>query len=232
MSRGARRRATQHIACAAAAWPTAAWPAAVCALALAGACSDRGRAGRDHAPQTTAPVESRGTVAPLSEESAMIEVKAAEAEAKGLPRIGFRVDPSGTSLSITAFPPQPDKYLVASGPPGGPLLAGVWATDERESDAAAIERAVRKYFSNPWQEPLVIGEASTIALGGKTYPALAYRTGTSLRLTAWCAAIVGNGPSLLVTLGRAPGDAPALSCADVIAEPNLAAFARTFTLVP
>lgn len=66
-----------------------------------------------------------------------------------------------------------------------------------------------------------------------TRAALAFSSGQSLRRTAWCGAIVsGQGASVLVTLGRAPGTAASLSCADVVAEPSLAAFAKTFALLP
>lgn len=161
----------------------------------------------------------------------MIEVKADEAKANGLPGIGFRVDPQGVPLSLMKFP-EPDKYLIASGPPGAPLLAIVWQADGRAGDAAAIEQAVRRSYSKPFQQPLVIGEAGTVTIGGASRPALAFMTGQSMRKTAWCGVLVsGQGASLLVTFGRSPGQAASMSCADVVAEPSLAAFARTFTLL-
>jgi hypothetical protein len=201
-------------------------------VASAAGCGERDASAPVRAPVTTAAGETRGTVQPQSEETSMIEVKADEAQAKGLPRIGFRIDPTGTPLSVHKFP-EPDKYLIASGPPGGPLLAIVWTLDERDADAAALERAVRRHFSQPWQAPLELGAPGNLSIAGASRTALAFTTGQSLRRTAWCGAIVnGQGASVLVTLGRAPGPAASMSCADVVAEPSLAAFARTFALVP
>jgi hypothetical protein len=57
-------------------------------------------------------------------------------------------------------------------------------------------------------------------------------TGHSIEKTAWCGVLVsGNGGSLLVTLGRSPGAAASVSCAEVMSEPSLAAFACTFTML-
>lgn len=159
----------------------------------------------------------------------MVAVTAVEAQSKGLPPIGFQVDATGTSLSLTTFP-EPDKYLIASGPPGGPLLAIVWATDASESHAGAIEGAIYKHFSQRWQQPLVVGELGQVEIAGAARLALSFTTGQAMRRTAWCGVLVGA--SLFVTFGRALGQAPALSCADVMSEPSLVAFARSFTLLP
>jgi hypothetical protein len=160
----------------------------------------------------------------------MVEVTAEEARSKGLAGIGFRVDEEGTSLSVKKFPP--DRYLMASGPPGGPLSAMVWPADGREGDVNVIEQAVRRHFVKPFHQPLVIGEPGEVMLGGTSRQALAFMTGVKLSKTAWCGVLVsGSGGSLLVTLGCMPGHVESMSCADVLAEPNLATFARTFTLL-
>jgi hypothetical protein len=201
-------------------------------LMVAAGCSDGGRSTRDPAPVPHATGSSRGTVAQNEESGSMIEVKADEAQGKGLPRFGFKVDPAGTPLELTKFP-EPDKYLIASGPPGAPLLVLVWTSDEKEGDTAAVERAVRKHFAQPWQQPLVVGAAGSVTFGGGARPAVAFTSGQGAGRIAWCGVLVSAaGASVLVTLGRAPGQAAAMSCADVVAEPNLAAFARTFALVP
>jgi hypothetical protein len=164
----------------------------------------------------------------------MIEVTAEEAQAKGLAGVGFRVDPQVAGrvpLSLKKFS-QPDKYLMGSGPPGVQLLAMVWAADGREGDPSAIEQAVRRHYVRPFHLPLVIGEPGEVMLGGKTRPALAFMTGQQLSRTAWCGVLVsGHNGSLLVTLGRGPGEAASMSCAEVLLEPSLEAFARTFTLL-
>lgn len=164
----------------------------------------------------------------------MFEVTAEEAQANGLAGIGFRVDPQvpgRVPLALKKFT-QPDKYLIGSGPPGAPLLAMVWTADGREGDPSALEQAVRRHYVRPFHLPLVIGEPGEVMLGGHTRPALAFMTGQQLSRTAWCGVLVsGQAGSLLVTLGRGPGQAASMSCADVLAEPSLAAFARTFTLL-
>jgi hypothetical protein len=160
----------------------------------------------------------------------MIEVNADEAQARQLPRIGFRVDATGTSLSLGKFP-DADKYLIASGPPGGPLLAIVWRAEEREDDLAAVERVVRRRYARP-RDQLVVGEAGTITLGGVERPALAFTTGQGRGRIGWCGVMAtGAHASALVAFGRGVREGATLSCAEVVAEPSLAAFARTFTLL-
>jgi hypothetical protein len=186
------------------------------ALVAASCSSDRAADTRATAP---APAVAPGPSA------TMVEVKAADAKAKGLSAIGMRVAPG--TLSVLPFP-EPDKYLIASGPPGGPLLAIVWQTDQRE-----VEAAVRAHFSQPWLQPLVVGDATTLDVAGATRPAVAFMTGESLRKTAWCGVLVGGASgTVLLTVGRAPGQAAATSCAEVIAEPSLAGFVKSFVLVP
>lgn len=202
------------------------------AIFVVSACSDRGGAGRDPAPKPAVVGDDRGTVPYKSEVSSMIEVKADEAQAKGLARVAFRVDPAGTPLMLRKFP-EADKYLIASGPPGGPLLAIVWATDEREADGAALERAVRKHFSQPWLEPLEIGAPGNLTIAGASRAALAFTTGKQIGRTGWCGVIVpAQDAAVFVTLGRAAAPPATLSCEQVVAEPSLATFARTFELVP
>jgi hypothetical protein len=75
----------------------------------------------------------------------LIEVTAEEAQAHGLPPLFCRVEVTGSSLSVGKFG-GPNTYLTASGPPGGTPIAIVSSTDERETDAAAIEPAVRKQY--------------------------------------------------------------------------------------
>jgi hypothetical protein len=161
----------------------------------------------------------------------VIEVTAEEARSKGLPGIGFRVDMRGTAMSVGKFP-EPGIYLIASGPPGGPLNSIVFPADGREGDASALEQAVRRHHAERWQQPLVIGEPGEVMFAGASRPALAFTTKPSPARIAWCGVLIsGNGGALLVTLGHGAGQAASMSCGDIVAEPNLAAFARTFTLL-
>jgi hypothetical protein len=192
-------------------------------VVVASCSSDRAA---DTRGTVVAPTQTTALAVEPVPSASMVEVKADDAKAKGLPAIGVRVDPG--TLSVLPFP-EPDKYLIASGPPGGPLLAIVWQTDR----ADAIDAAVRAHFAQPWQQPLVVGESSTIEIAGAKRAALAFMTGESLRKTAWCGVLVGGASgAVLVTLGRAPGQAAAMTCAEVIAEPSLAGFVKTFALVP
>ncbi len=203
---------------------------ALAIVVIAASCSsDRAADTRATAPGP-APVVAPVPEAALAPSASMVEVKADDAKEKGLPAIGMRVEPG--TLSVLPFP-EPDKYLIASGPPGGPLLAIVWQADARTGGAAAVDAAVRSHFAQPWQQPLVIGDATTLLIAGAKRPALAFMTGESMRKTAWCGVLVGGASgTVLVTVGRAPGQATAMSCAEVIAEPSLAGFVKTFALVP
>jgi hypothetical protein len=204
---------------------------AILGFVAVGACKGRGSEPDKQPPSAVGDKPEPATAGSAVEDNdQMVQVSADESKEHGLPPIGMRVDATGTNLSLLKFP-EPDKYLIASGPPGGPLLAIVWTTEEHESDAAAVERAVRKLFSNEWQKPLEIGAAGTVTLAGASRPALAFTTGQSLRYTGWCGTLVtAKAGSILVTFGITPNAGAKPACAEVLAEPNLAAFARTFSV--
>lgn len=157
------------------------------------------------------------------------EITASDAKAHGLPAFYFKVDTNGTTLTTTPFP-EPGKYLIASGPPGGPLLAIVWAVEGTAADLDAVERAIRLRFAEAWQQPLAIHQPGTVTIAGEDRPALAFSTGQGMRRTGWAGVIVsGSDGAVLVTLGRGIANA-APACAEIVAEPSLAAFARSFAL--
>jgi len=159
----------------------------------------------------------------------LTEITADDAKAHGLPPCYFKVDTSGTALTVTPFP-DAHQYLIASGPPGAPLLAIVWALESADADLAAVERAVRRHFAQPWQQPLALYEPATITIAYDDRPALAFSTGLGMRRTGWAGVIVqGRDGAVLVTFGRGIGDGTP-TCGEIIAEPSLAAFARTFAL--
>jgi hypothetical protein len=108
----------------------------------------------------------------------------------------------------------------------------VFPAEGREGDTSALEKAVRQHHAERWQQPLVLGEPGEVMFAGASRPALAFMTKPVPARIAWCGVLVsGNGGSLLVTLGHGAGLATSMSCAQVIADPDLATFARTFTLL-
>lgn len=160
----------------------------------------------------------------------MFELSPEQARASGLPSLRVRLDTAGAPMRATPTP-EPGKFVIVSGPPGGVLQIDVWATDVHGADAAAVEQAVRARFNRAFHDPLVIGAPARIELAGSTRDALALFTGKDGTRTAWCAAIVpAGGAAALVTLGMAAGAAPAVSCQDILGHPVLGKVARTLQI--
>lgn len=157
----------------------------------------------------------------------LTEVTAEEAQAHGLPPFFCRVDVTGSSLSVGKFG-GPNTYLTASGPPGGTLIAIVSSTDEREADAAAIERAVRKQYSQR-ENALEIGPAETITIAGTERPALGFTTGRGWRVS-WCGVIVTSADGAVLVAFGLDARARTHTCAEIVADPDLATFVRTFAV--
>jgi hypothetical protein len=203
---------------------------------LAGACSASAPAPRP-APEptpaaTAAPVATVPTpTAPTPrQESTVFELSPEQARAGGLPALRVRLDTTGAPMRATPTP-EPGKFVIASGPPGGVLQIDVWATDAHGTDAAAVERAVRARLDRPFHDPLVLGAPAKIDLAGAPRDALAFFTGKDAMRTAWCAAIVpAGGAAALVTIGMAAGAAPAVSCQEILGHPVLGKVARTLQI--
>lgn len=153
----------------------------------------------------------------------MIEVKAEDAAARQLPPIGFSLDARAAGMEARLFS-QPGQYLIASGPPGAPLLFMVWTAAPGGADALA--EAVQARFGGPH---LVVGEACTFELAGAPRPALAFTTGAGMWMTAWCGVLVETtSGALFVALGV--GSPKPLPCAQIAAHPSLSILVRSFTL--
>ena len=160
----------------------------------------------------------------------MFELSPEQAKASGLPALRVRLDTTGVPMRATPTP-EAGKFVIVSGPPGGVLQIDVWATDVRETGAAAIERAVRAQLNRPFHDPLVVGAPDKIELAGSTRDALAFFTGKDAARTAWCAAIVPvGGTSTLVTIGMAAGAAPAVSCQEILGHPLLGKVAHSLQI--
>jgi hypothetical protein len=198
---------------------------------LAGACSASTPAPRPAvAPEPAATTAGPASAPTPPQETTVFELSPEQAKASGLPALRVRLDTTGAPMRATPTP-EPGKFVIVSGPPGGVLQIDVWATDVHGADPAAVERAVRARFNRPFHDPLAIGAPAKIDLAGTTRDALAFITGKDAARTAWCAAIVpAGGAATLVTIGMAAGAAPAVSCQDVLGHPVLGKVARTLQI--
>jgi hypothetical protein len=197
-------------------------PATLSIFMFAAACSSSSTAPR----QESAPAE--GSV--RSPDSARLEVTPEQAHAAGLPALRVRVDTAGGPMLASATP-EPGRYVGVSGPPGGVLQLDVWTTHERQPGTAAVERAIRARFNQPFHDPLVISSPARIELAGGTRDAVALFTGKDFTRTAWCAAIVPAGSaSALVTFGRSAGTAPAVTCQKLLEDATLGKVVRSLRI--
>lgn len=196
-------------------------PASALSIIMLAACSSSSTSPRPE------PTSAEGSVrAP----DARFEITPEQAHAAGLPALRVRLDTTGGPM-IASATPEPGRYVGVSGPPGGVLQLDVWTTDERQPGTAAVERAVRARFKQPFHEPLVISGPARFELAGATRDAVALFTGKDFTRTAWCAVIVPAGSaSALVTFGRSAGTAPAVSCQKLLDDSSLGKVARSLKI--
>ena len=163
-----------------------------------------------------------------SAQSRPFTVSSSDASAHGLSSIGFSVDLAGTGLIATPFP-SAREYAIFSGPPGGPLLVRIEPSGGRIT-AEALDALVTEHGAR-WGSPLTLGARETVTLDEDTRPAITASTGTSLASTQWCVVLVPahtmrRPMGLLVAFGVE--NATRLTCAQILANRSLGAFARSF----
>lgn len=166
------------------------------------------------APTSSAAPSAEPTAeAPAPRPEGGISVSADEAQKLGLPRIGFKASMKKGGWSITG--PTKERYAMASGPPGGPLIFRASPYDDRISDRGGMEPIFRKAISDFGPlEPIEVGEAEFATLGGKKLNAQAFKTGKGLSATNWCvvkapdAAGSRTGVLFLFAVGAGEGKRP------------------------
>ena len=125
-----------------------------------------------------------------------LTITAAEAEAAGLPRLGFSLALAGSAMSGSRL--DYGRYATLSGPPGGPLSLLI--------SAASVGAAFADHVGGDQVLDARLLEQEVELLGAKRRAA-AWITGESLARTSWCAILVapegaGAGePALLLELG-------------------------------
>jgi hypothetical protein len=142
----------------------------------------------------------------------VVTITAALARSKGLPPLGFSLD--FTDTAFTASPFLDGSYLVASGPPGGPLSLRV-SPVARNAEFAGIVGG-SELETKPKSEQIDL-------LGAKR-PAVAWISGESMARTSWCAFIVApqtGDDALLIELGVGHSQAD-ITCKTALGHDELA----------
>ena len=128
--------------------------------------------------------------------SAKLQVTGAEAEAAGLPRLGFALTLTNSGMSGSRL--EYGRYATLSGPPGGPLSLLI--------SPASVGAAFADHVGGDQVLDARLVEQEVELLGAKRRAA-AWITGEGLARTSWCAILVapeGAGPgdpALLLELG-------------------------------
>lgn len=161
-------------------------------------------------------------------QSRRFAVSAADGTAHHLSPIGFSVDLARTTLAGRAFP-EPGRYASFSGPPGGPTWIRIEPSGGRITDDVLPELVDE--HARLWGSPMTRGAPATVMLDDDSRAAMTATTGTSIQTTQWCVVLVPahtmrRPMGLLVAFGL--GSATPLTCAQILAHPPFAAFARTF----
>jgi hypothetical protein len=147
---------------------------------------------------------------------------------RGLPPIDLEVVTAGTSMRLSP-PPDASTFLMASGPPGPPLMFIVSQARERSTTPEAIANAVQAAFRQPWQQPIVMGTKSAISIGGTDHPAQSFVTGKGNTRIAWGAALIDHREtSLLVTFGHWLRQEGIPTPAEVASHPELSVLVSSF----
>jgi hypothetical protein len=172
----------------------------------------------------------RAVVEARSRSTKVIEVDAKDAAAHGLAAIGFRVDTADTHLFGRPFS-VPDHYLALSGAPGSVLAFRVAPSNEPESDAGAVERAIHRWFGNHPMRGLTLLQPSTIVIAGRPRSAMAFAMGEGRGGKSWCATIVGApAGALLISFGHGGAEKPR-TCEEIAQHRYLGKLVQSFELL-
>lgn len=197
---------------------------------------------RELVPTASAPVES-GAPSPTSSSSSSpsaptpegtFAISPEEAQKLGLPAFGFRATMKRGGWSVAG--PSKDQYVQASGAPGGPLTFSAKPYNDGVSDPAALEVLFKKVLSD-WSglDPIHVGPAETVTLGGKKLEAQAFRTGKSLATTNWCVIKAPAGPGsrtgVLFLFGTGIGESTKPTCKTTLDHEAIAEIVGSLTFM-
>ncbi len=105
----------------------------------------------------------------------MVQISSSEAAKNGLPPAAITVEPGKTGMTARAFP-EKNRYLMLSGPPGGPLGMKIDAYSGTSADAAGLEKLLKARFGEDSPEK---GSFGQVELGGAPRAAMSCASGTS-----------------------------------------------------
>jgi hypothetical protein len=160
----------------------------------------------------------------------IIEIRPEDSTAHSLPAIGFRVDTGRTGLGGRPFEVL-GEYLNLSGPVGGGPGFRVTPALEPETDAAAVDREIRRQLG-PRFEDVTVVEQGHVVIAGASRPAVTYTRGKGYHAEAWFAAMVATPAGALVIWAGAgwQRELPP-TCVDIAENPRLRELIRSFTLI-
>lgn len=181
---------------------------------------------------STASASAAPTTAPAADGA--FAISSEEAHKLGLPAVGFRATMKRGGWSVSG--PSKDQYVSASGPPGGPLTFLAKPYNDGVSDQAAIEVLFRKALSG-WSglDPIEVGPAEQVTIGGRKLEAQAFRTGKGLATTSWCVVKAPLAPDarngILFLFGTGTGEGARPSCKASLEHAALAEIVATLTFL-
>lgn len=166
----------------------------------------------DHARSPSDPEPAADPSATLPDHVAdqVVRITAAMARAKGLPPLGFSLDFTDTTFTVSPF--VEGSYLYASGPPGGPLGIGVRAI-AREASFVGVA-------GDDASEQV----AEQVELLGESRRALAWISGASMARRSNCAILVAppEGDQALLIELNVGHQGPEVTCKTTLDNPALA----------
>jgi hypothetical protein len=157
-------------------------------------------------------------------------ITAAEADARGLPGVGFSL--SHESLMMWTPFPEPGVYVTLSGPPGGTLMLTVLPYQGKD-EPGTLERHLRARAGKMRWQPLLFGKAERLALAGEQRHAIGFIANESHARARYCGVLVPTSPDagLLVLIAHSVFQGDDTSCAATAAHPTLAPAMQSFRVL-
>ena len=161
----------------------------------------------------------------------MTLIKAERAVAHRLSPIGFWLDTLAAGMAPYPFR-TPGEYLSVGTGPGGGVGFSVRATEEVCDDLAAIERAVRAWYTRRHPQNIGVGGSCGIEIAGIFRTWLTFVIGQGPFRVGGCATTLSTSAgSILITLSiRVHDGVDTISCAEITGVPSLMTLVRTFTI--
>jgi hypothetical protein len=160
----------------------------------------------------------------------MVVIEAQDAAAHGFAAVTIAVDTNQAGMFARPFPFD-DLLLLLNGPPGIPLVLGVWDCRKEIAAGHDLEAVIRAKLVPSWEPSVEIGGETHVVVAGERRPALTFITGDGPERTGWFGVTVERpGGVVLVGAGVGAGNAASVSADEILTNRAIGAAVRTLEI--